>query len=440
MTSVEANFDGLVGPTHHYAGLSDGNVASIANRGTPANPRLAALEGLEKMRQVAQWGAPQAVLPPHERPHLSTLRRLGFKGSNADVLVQASRQPRLMSAVSSASAMWVANAATVSASADVLDGRVHFTPANLISKFHRALEADHTAQVLRRVFGPERSFCHHATLPGWDGLSDEGAANFMRFAGSPTDVGVEAFVYGRSAFSKGLEPQKFVARQTREASEAIARAHGVRRAVFLQQNPAAIDAGVFHNDVIAVSHERLLFAHEDAFVDGPAALAFLRQSFPALEVEEVPSARVSLQDAVTSYLFNSQILTVDGRRVLFAAQEVAENPSTRAYVDDCHDRGVFDEVRFAGLRQSMKNGGGPACLRLRVDLTDEQRADVHPGVWLTDGLYRQLKAWVERHYRDRLVVDDLADPEFLDEVYTALDALCEILALPHLYPFQRGAE
>src|SRR3954469_13600147 len=131
MNAYEVNFDGLVGPTHNYAGLSYGNVASMKHKLSVSNPRQAALEGLEKMKFLASLGVKQAVLPPHERPHLQTLRRLGFSGSDADVLRTAQqRDPTLLAMVSSASTMWTANAATISPSADSEDHRAHFTPAN----------------------------------------------------------------------------------------------------------------------------------------------------------------------------------------------------------------------------------------------------------------------------------------------------------------------
>ena len=137
----EANFDGLVGPTHNYAGLSWGNVASKSNVSAVSNPKEAALQGLAKMKQLADRGYVQGVLPPHERPHLPTLRALGFSGNDADVLAQVlKKSPDLLAAVSSAAAMWTANAATVSPSADTRDRRVHFTPANLSAKFHRSIE------------------------------------------------------------------------------------------------------------------------------------------------------------------------------------------------------------------------------------------------------------------------------------------------------------
>src|SRR5262245_53014556 len=150
MRSSEVNFDGIVGPTHNYAGLSYGNIASLKSKLTVSNPRQAALEGLEKMKFLMDLGVQQAVLPPHERPHLPTLRALGYSGSDAEILSKVQKDdPVLLTACSSASAMWAANAATVSPSADSSDRRVHFTPANLVTQFHRSIEPSMTARVLR---------------------------------------------------------------------------------------------------------------------------------------------------------------------------------------------------------------------------------------------------------------------------------------------------
>ncbi|MDX5300279.1 MAG: N-succinylarginine dihydrolase, partial [Gammaproteobacteria bacterium] len=255
--TVEANFDGLVGPTHNYAGLSWGNVASSGNADLPANPREAARQGLMKMKALADRGFLQGVLPPQERPHIPTLRRLGFAGSEARMLAVAAADPVLLAAVSSASCMWTANAATVSPSADTRDGRVHFTPANLNAKFHRSIEHPVTGRILQRIFADARYFAHHKALPLVSQFGDEGAANHTRLCADYAAPGVELFVYGREAFNESApRPQRFPARQTREACESIARLHGLQeaRVVYAQQHPDAIDAGVFHNDVIAVGN------------------------------------------------------------------------------------------------------------------------------------------------------------------------------------------
>lgn len=440
---IELNLDGLVGPTHGYAGLSPGNLASLAHRGQVSSPRGAALEGLRKMRFLRSLGIPQAVLPPHERPDLGLLRRLGFSGSDAAVLARAHREaPHLLAAACSASAMWAANAATVAASADTEDGRVHFTVANLVQNLHRSIEPATTARSLRRIFPDESRFAHHAPLPATPSLGDEGAANHTRFWRG-AGAGAHLFVYGREGLGSA-GPRRFSARQARAASEAIARLHGLdpARTVFARQSPEAIDRGVFHNDVIAVGHRDVLFHHERAFVDRDLVARLDAALGGALRVIEVPEARISLDDAVSTYLFNAQLVTDrEGRIRLIAPTDVRDRTNVAQYVDELvADKDVpIDAVDYLDVRQSMQNGGGPACLRLRVWLTAEELARVHPPCVLDDATEATLTAWVERHYRDTLAPADLADPALVDESRTALDELTRTLGLgDDFYDFQRA--
>ena len=448
MIAHEVNFDGLVGPTHNYGGLSFGNVASMTHRAQFSNPREAARQGLAKMKALADLGLKQGVLPPHARPDLDALRALGFTGDNATVLARAAKDaPEILSACASAAAMWTANAATVSPSADTDDGRVHFTPANLVAKFHRSLEHPTTSRVLGAIFDDEAHFNHHPALPANPAFGDEGAANHTRLGGAYGEPGVEFFVYGRHAFGGGAHrPQHFPARQTLEASRAVARAHGLspEACVFAQQDPVAIDAGAFHNDVVAVGNQHVLFYHERAFLEADSLMAALARvvesrsgrAFVPICVRE---REVSLNDAVRSYLFNSQLVTLpDGEMSLVAPRECLENDHTRA----CLERlvasgGPIRSVRHFDLRQSMNNGGGPACLRLRVVLTPTELAATAPGVLMNDRLHARLLAWVELRYRDRLELSDLADPLLHREGEVALDELTQILGLGSIYPFQR---
>ena len=442
MSPQETNFDGIPGPTHNYSGLAHGNLAATRNASLVANPREAALQGLAKMRVLAGRGYPQAVLPPHERPFLPALRACGFAGTDPQVIAAAAREaPRMLAACSSAAAMWVANAATVSASADTADGRVHFTPANLVSHFHRSLEAATTTRVLRAIFSDAARFNVHEPLPAAPQLGDEGAANHTRFA-RPDGGGVDFLVHGRTGLETDAPaPLRFPARQTREATEAIARRHGLApaRTVFAQQAPAAIDAGVFHNDVIGVGAGAFLFCHARAYLDQPKVLSSLAAaigaSFTALVVDE---ADVTLDDAVATYLFNSQLLSrPDGRWSLLAPADVHDIQRVRTYLDRLvASGGPIAEVTTLDLRQSMRNGGGPACLRLRVPLNDRERAAIGTRVFVDDALAADLAAWIGRHYRDRLAPEDLADPALLDESRRALDELTQLLRLPSVYPFQ----
>ncbi|EKO3685474.1 N-succinylarginine dihydrolase [Vibrio metschnikovii] len=447
MSAYEVNFDGLVGLTHNYAGLSFGNVASTSNKNAASNPQLAALQGLSKMKALHDMGFLQGILPPQERPCMATLRELGFSGRDEQILAKVAKQaPQLLANVSSASSMWVANAATVSPSADTADNKVHFTVANLNNKFHRSIEATTTRRALQAVFSSAEHFVHHAALPQQALFGDEGAANHNRLCRDYTAHGVELFVYGRQAWGGAVEPQRFPARQTREASEAVARLHQLNAAqrVFIQQNPAVIDQGVFHNDVIAVSNGPVLFHHQQAFLDQARAFAELEQKLNALDSPfipiEVPTELVAVQDAVDSYLFNSQLLTkANGKMLIVVPEESRQNPRVWAYLQQLiSSGGPIDEVKVFDLRESMCNGGGPACLRLRVVLNASELKATNSRCLMDDQRFETLNQWVKKHYRDRLLEADLADPQLLIENRTALDELTQIMGLGSLYPFQQA--
>ncbi|WP_312630591.1 N-succinylarginine dihydrolase [Pantoea piersonii] len=441
MKAIEANFDGLVGLTHHYAGLSFGNEASTRNQHQPSNPRLAAKQGLLKMKALADRGFVQGVIPPHERPNLPLLRQLGYSGSDEQVLAQAAKtSPGLLSAVSSASAMWVANAATVSPSADSADGRVHFTAANLNNKFHRAMEAPQTARLLRAIFRDPQHFAVHDALPQVALFGDEGAANHNRLGAAYGERSLQLFVYGRDD-NGGSAPGRYPARQTLQASQAVARLHQLAdsQVLFAQQNPQVIDQGVFHNDVIAVSNREVLFCHQQAFVDQPVLLATLARRVPGFTAIEVPDSRVSVADAVSTYLFNSQLLSRDdGTMLLVLPEESRQHPGVWRYLTELVEQGgpVRELVSF-DLRESMQNGGGPACLRLRVVLMPQEQQALNPAVIMNDSLFATLNRWVDRHYRDRLTQADLADPQLLREGREALDELTRLLDLGSVYAFQQ---
>ncbi len=426
----EVNFDGLVGPTHNYAGLSHGNRASTGNAGAVSNPKRAALQGLAKMRFAASLGLPQGVLPPHERPHGPTLRRLGF-GDDPAVAVQAAPAAALRM-VSSAASMWTANAATVSPSADTVDGRVHFTPANLLANAHRAIEGEQSYRTLNTIFADADHFAVHEPLPATLMFADEGAANHTRLHWANGAEAIELFVYGREGAESLDAGGSFPRRQTREASEAVARLHQVKNAVFLRQSAEAIDSGAFHNDVVAVGNGNVLLYHAHAFDEDPMNL------LPTDAICFVPVDGISLDDAVATYLFNSQLLTLhDGSMLLLAPQAVAEAPHVAREVDRILADGSnpIERVQYLDLRESMRNGGGPACLRLRVELNDAEREAISGNV--LNPSFDALEVWVERHYRERLQASDLADPAFVRETHDALSELTDMLGLGDLYDFQR---
>ncbi len=433
--TVEVNFDGLVGPTHNYAGLSLGNQASMGNAGAVSSPRRAALQGLQKMRLMHSLGVPQAVLPPQWRPDPLVLSALGFDDLDA---VGSDLRPLLFSA----SSMWAANAATVSPSVDTADGRVHLTPANLSSTTHRSFEAAQTERILRAIFADGSHFRVHPSLPGAAAFADEGAANHGRLCRHHGDAAVHVFVFGRDA-DEPVVSDGYPRRQTRLAGELIGKSHGLAPAgmVFARQAATAIDAGAFHNDVVSVVNQDVVFAHELAFDDRTKLVEDLnRCSDGHLRMIDVSEDAVPLADAISSYLFNSQLVTLaDGSMTLIAPREVEETPSTAAYLRSAiaDSEHPIASAHTLDLRESMRNGGGPACLRLRVVLTAEERAALGGRVLLDDERFDRIEAWVNAHYRDELAPEDLADPALVEETSRALDELTGILDLDGLYRFQR---
>ena len=398
----EINFDGLIGPTHNYAGLSLGNVASASNSGGVSQPRAAALQGLAKMRACLDLGLVQGLFVPPERPATNWLCNLGFTGSDDAVCASAwAADPRLFAQAMSASSMWTANAATVSPAADTADGRCHIVAANLSRMPHRSLEHPATEAQLHVAFA-HPAFAVHAAVPPIFG--DEGAANHMRMARDHAAPGLEIFVFGEDG-------GPFPARQSRRASEAVARLSGLdpARTIFAQQSPQAIAAGAFHNDVVAVANETVLFAHEHAFADAQALYAAILERLPEAVTVEVPAAQVSLADAISSYLFNSQLVTLPaGGMALILPAEAKANPSVARYLDALiAGNGPIRSVHFVEVRESMRNGGGPACLRLRV-VADP--AHVDPRFLVDHTKLDRLARVVEALWPASIAPADLGDP------------------------------
>jgi succinylarginine dihydrolase len=439
----ELQLDGLVGPTHNYAGLSPGNVASQANRAAVSHPRKAALQGLDKMRSVAALGVPQGFLPPHERPHMPTLHALGFAGADADVLAAALRDaPHLLARASSASAMWTANAATAIPSADASDAKLHLVVANLRAMPHRAIEHATTARLLRAAF-PDRS--RTSVHDPVDSGGDEGAANHIRLTRT-ADAGADAaglhiFVYGTG---DGTPPPKVhPARQDLAASRSVA-ALGIlpeSRTIFLRQDPDVIDAGCFHNDVCSVGNGHVLLMHERTFADGAHALDRIRDATGGALVPIVVSdAELPIAEAVSSYLFNSQVITrPDGGMTIVAPAECGEMPRVQRVLERITGGSTpIDSALLMDVRESMRNGGGPACLRLRVPLAGAESDLLHPGFRWTPERDAWLRAWVERWYPESLTLHDLADPSLPCRTRDALDALTSWIGAGPLYDFQLG--
>lgn len=418
---TEINFDGIIGPSHNYAALSLGNLASTAHARATSYPRAAALQGLAKMRTLSDLGLPQGFLLPPERPATGWLRSLGFRGDDDAVAAAAhAADPRLFASALSASSMWTANAASVSPVPDTVDGRCHISTANLSRMAHRSLEAATTEAQLRVVFAHPAFAVHNAVLPAF---GDEGAANHMRLCSAHDAPGVEVFVYGEDG---GVFP----ARQSRRASEAVARRHGVD-ALFVEQSPEAIAAGAFHNDVVAVANRHVLFAHEQAFSGREVFYAALTERLPQVIVIEVPAAAVSLADAVASYLFNSQLITLtDGSMALILPREAGANTVVGEYLKTLlSGNGPIRAVHDVDVRESMQNGGGPACLRLRV-VADP--ATVDPRFLLDERKADTLARVIETHWPGSIGSGDLGQRDLWQQCRAARAHLIAALGIPEL--------
>lgn len=421
MTS-EINFDGLIGPMHNYAGLSSGNIASASNAGAVSQPRAAALQGLAKMRRLMDLGLTQGFFPPPRRPALAALRTLGFEGNDRTVLARVcDEDPVLFNNVCSASAMWAANAATVIAGADSADGKIHLVTANLATMLHRSFEAPGTHAMLRTIFRDERRFVVHPALPATQHFSDEGAANHMRLTTRHGACGLNVFIHGAARGSR------FPERQARRAGEAVARLAGIEGFHALQSQ-AAIEAGAFHNDVVAVANEHVLLAHAQAFEDRDSLFEAIANAVPEFVPVEVDS--ISLEDAISSYLFNSQLVTLpEGGMALILPGEVQTNPKVWQAVETIlAGNNPIRRAIVVDVRESMRNGGGPACLRLRVPVNAEAMAGIDQRFLLDERRWQALCEVVDRHWPERIDGSALSDPALWDTAHAAHDALEELLA------------
>ena len=411
----EINFDGIVGPSHNYAGLSLGNIASASHKGSASYPRAAALQGVAKMRANMERGLAQGVLLPLPRPNFALLDDLAVDGTS---------DRALLAAAWSASSMWTANAATVSPAPDTADGRCHLTPANLVTMLHRGQECRDTQAQLKLAFGDTRHFAVHDAVP--PSFGDEGAANHMRLCESHGQPGVEVFVYGRPG-------GRFPARQHEQASRAVARKHGLdpARCVFIEQNPAAIEAGAFHNDVVAVANQTVLFTHEQAFADRKDAYEAMHAAFPALHVVEVPASAVSLEEAIRTYLFNAQLVSLpSGEMALVVPSECQESASVWAWCERMlASNGPIRQVIPVDVRQSMANGGGPACLRLRV-VADPATVDAR--FLLDEAKAQRIESVIAQAWPERIEPEEIGSEKLAKTVIEAREALLAVLSLDEL--------
>ena len=437
--SGEINFDGLIGPTHNYAGLSQGNLASQKHLNKTSNPKAAALQGLDKMRLIMDQGIPQGFFLPHERPHLKTLRALGFSGTDEDIINRATKQnPLLLKNVYSASSMWAANAATFSPSIDSYDQNIHITPANLNTMFHRSIEHEFTKTQLELMFGGVAIV--HDPIENISGYGDEGAANHLRVSEQHLKSGFQIFVYGSSAFEVH---QGMITRQAEEISKAVSIMHQLDpdRVLFLKQNEQAINAGSFHNDIVSLANEEVFIFHQEAFADRvelERILHHLKDHVKGFHPIEILSEDISLDDLVSSYLLNSQLITVKNNEMMMLLPEEVQNHSNcMQWLEEIKSSSPIKHIEFVDIRQSMMNGGGPACLRFKITVNNDEFNQINEKFLLTPKKLMDLRALVTKHYRDKLNPADLLDNNLVQESYRFLDELTQLLDLGNIYDFQK---
>jgi succinylarginine dihydrolase len=437
--SGEINFDGLIGPTHNYAGLSQGNLASQKHLNQTSNPKAAALQGLDKMRLIMDQGIPQGFFLPHERPHLMTLRAIGFGGTDEEVINQAAKKnPALLKNVYSASSMWSANAATFSPSIDSNDQKIHITPANLNSVFHRSIEHEFTKTQLELMFGGVAKV--HDPIKNISGYGDEGAANHLRVSAQHLKPGFQIFVYGSSAFEVH---QGIIARQAEEISQAVSTQHQLDpdRVLFLKQNEQAIHSGSFHNDIVSLANEEVFIFHQEAFADRVELERVLRQlkdHVKGFHPIEILSKDISLDDLVSSYLLNSQLITVKNNEMMMLLPEEVQNyGNCMKWLEEIKSSSPIKRFEFVDIRQSMMNGGGPACLRFKAVVNIDELDKINKKFLLSPEKLINLRALVSKHFRDRINPDDLLDIKLMEESYLFLDELTQLLGIGSIYSFQK---
>ena len=438
--SGEINFDGIIGPTHNYAGLSQGNLASQKNLHQTSNPQAAALQGLDKMRLIMEQGIPQGFFLPHERPHIPTLRKLGFGGTDEEVINQvAKKNPALLKNIYSASSMWAANAATFSPSIDSYDQNIHITPANLNSMFHRSIEHEFTKVQLELMFGVAAQV--HIPIKNISGYGDEGAANHLRVSAQHLTPGFQIFVFGSSAFEVH---QGIIARQAEEISQAVSSQHQLDpdRVLFLKQNEQAINSGSFHNDIVSLANEEVFIFHQEAFADRvelERALHHLKDHVKGFHPIEILSEDISLDNLVSSYLLNSQLITVkNNEMMMLLPEEVQNHPNCMRWLDEIKTSSPIKHHEFVDIRQSMMNGGGPACLRFKVVVNNDEFDQINNKFLLSSKKLMDLRTLVSEHYRDKLYPEDLLDIKLMQESYAYLDELTQLLDLGSIYNFQKN--
>ncbi|RAP29456.1 hypothetical protein DID78_03615 [Candidatus Marinamargulisbacteria bacterium SCGC AG-343-D04] len=418
--------DGLMGPSYHFGGLSLGNTWSETHFKEISFPKKAALEGLHKMFEVYSLGLHQYVLPPVRKDVSALFRSLGYDHFNSESLRELfSVNPYFVSSVFSSSSAWLANIGHVTPACDSFTHKMNVTPANLNYCFHRSCDVEGYRDLLSTLF----ENCHDVVLhrPITSSFGDEGSANTVRLSASSGE-GFFLYVYGKTV--DRTYSHKYPARQSKEAFDILVKQHHVsRKFVMVQQSQEAIDAGVFHNDVICFGLENLLIVHESAFENQEEVMSYVKELYEEtfsedLQVIVISREMMSLEEAVKSYFFNSQLLPLsDGGFHCFVSTHSRKYSALEQVLQYIQSECSRFSYSYVECDESIKNGGGPACLRLGFVASEHDRKLLNDAFLLTQERYDFLYSFISRHYPDEMQFEQLRDYEFLCECREIVDSL-----------------
>ena len=320
---------------------------------------------------------------------------------------------------------------------DNIDNAIHITVANLNSMMHRSIEPKFTYKMLKRILNKKVNI--NKSLLNLPNIGDEGAANHIRIAERHNVPGYQIFVYS----SENISHAKTIERQSLIGSKLIARKNCVedQRVFYLQQSNRAIRYGSFHNDIVSTANENIFIYHEEAFESTQelkVILAKLKKLVPNFKPIKILNSEIDLQTIVSSYLLNSQLISLPSGGMMFLLpSEVKQYPNCMQWLEKISAEEEIKKIKFIDVKQSMRNGGGPACLRLRMIFNENEISSVNKNFLLDDNKIDLLTNLIENKYRDRLQPDDLLDPNLADESLEILDALTKIFKTGSIYNFQK---
>jgi succinylarginine dihydrolase len=192
---------------------------------------------------------------------------------------------------------------------------------------------------------------------------------------------------------------------------------------------------------VSLANEEVFIFHQEAFADRvelERVLHHLKEHVKGFHPIEILSEDISLDDLVSSYLLNSQLITVDNNEMMMLLpEEVQNHPNCMRWLDEIQSSSPIKYLEFVDIRQSMMNGGGPACLRFKAVVNNDEFDRLNERFLLSPTKLMDLRTLVSKHYRDKLHPEDLLDIKFMQESYTFLDELTQLLDLGNIYNFQR---